>query len=213
LSSRPVVSEPDPDLNRLRSRRSGREIPAIAVTLDTDEAAFRAAVLENTNRKTYSDIDRAHILLECRKRQLGDDALPMDLLGLKERQRKHLLSLLKLPKTVQDAIDDPDSAFKGTHGLALHALKGHFPSLDYGVWIKRVNDEALSVAKMKRAVRKQYATKGGGAAFSSLFRESGTNAKRGEFRFNPVSVKVGDLSDDEKKKLREELETMLKALG
>lgn len=38
-------------------------IPAVVRTdLEDDEEAFRASVLENTQRKTYSDIDRALVI-------------------------------------------------------------------------------------------------------------------------------------------------------
>lgn len=191
------------------------EIPAVVRRdLDTDEAAFKAAVLENTNRKTYSDIDRAHVLLECRHRKLGDDALPMDLLGLKERQRKHLLSLLKLPKAVQEAIDDPEQHFATTHALTLRQLTGKYAGLQYEPWIKQVNEGKLSVAQLKRAVKEEHGAEGASKAsgFTGLFRADGTDEGKGVFRFNPVAVDVEKMSDEEKKALRAELEKVLAAL-
>lgn len=183
--------------------------------LDTDEDAFKAAVVENTNRKTYSDIDRAVVVAEYRRRGFkGDDDVPMAVLGLTKRQQRNLLSLLKLPKTVQDAVDDPEQGFSSTHALTLRQLKGKYPKLAYATWIKRVNDGGLSVAQLKRAVNKELGGDGGGkdSGFTGLFRDDGTDAKKGVFRFNPVAVDVGKLSDGEKKALKGELEKVLARL-
>lgn len=190
------------------------ELPAvIRDDLGSDEAAFRAAVAENTNRKTYSDIDRAMVVAEYRRRGFsGGDDVPLAVLGLTRRQQRNLLSLLNLPTEVRAAIDDPAQTFSTTHALTLRQAKKKYPSLEYGPWIERVNEESLTIAALKRAVNKEYGSKDEARTFDGLFRENQTDAEKGVFRFNAVALNVSEMSDGEKKKLREELERVLAAL-
>ena len=82
-------------------------LPTIAAIvrhdLDDDELAFRAAIIENEQRQTYSDIDRALAIL--RYEQAGWSSVDVaDLMGLRERQKYNLKRLLTLPEAVQAAI-------------------------------------------------------------------------------------------------------------
>jgi len=74
-----------------------------------------------------------------------------------------------------------------------------------------VNEEKLSVSQLKRRVNKEH---GGQAstAFETLFQDRGTDWRKGEIRFAPVKVSLGELSDGEKKKLKGELEKLLAKL-
>ena len=187
------------------------EVPGIIRDDLDEESAFKAAVVENTHRKTYSDIDRAMVILEYRQRGTGDDAVPIQALGLKKRRLRYLLSLLKLPESVQAAIDDPELYFSGSHGLTLNQLKGTYRKLDFERWIQEVNERKLSVTRLKRMVNKEHrASQKPG--FTSLFQDRGTDMEAGEFRFSPCRVKVSELSEPERAALRAELENVLKAL-
>ena len=189
-----------------------KEISAVVRDDLDDEGAFKAAVVENTNRKTYSDIDRANVVAEYRRRGFtGGDDVPMAVLGLTKRQQRNLLSLLKLPKTVQASIDDPEQGFSTTHALILRQAKAKYPKLDYGKWIKRVNEESLSISSLKRAVNKEYDGKTDAKGFGGLFRDKGTDGKN-TFRFNPVAVNIKKMSDADKAKLKENLEAVLDAM-
>ncbi len=168
------------------------EVPATIREGMDDEEAFHASVLENMARKTLSAIDRAVVIREYRDRGLagGVDGA-RDVLQITERQKRNLLSLLKLPQDVQDAIDDPDQAFTGTHGVALKRLVGKYPKLDYAKWVKAVNDSAdgdgknsMSVDKLKREVNKEHGGKAESKPFVSLFREDDTDAKSHSNRFH-----------------------------
>lgn len=206
-------------ISGFRRATAMRELKAATIAaivredLDDEDAAFRASVLENSQRKTYSDIDRGLVikLYEDRGHTSREIA---EVMGLTERQKRNLKSLLDLPKTVQEAIGDPDKKFSATHGLVLKQLKAKFPKLNYGKWVKVVAEgnegQGLSVAQLKRAVAAEY-KRDGQSMLGSIFRES--DAKKGVFRLQPVKVEVEKLSDDEKAALREELEGLLKALG
>ena len=180
--------------------------------IDDDEAAFRASVLENTARKTYSDIDRA-IAIQ-RYRASGHKATDVAaMMGLSDRRRKMIESLLRMPKVVQDAVDAPDHPFSTKHAIQLSRLKKRHPKLNEKPWVKKVKAEALSVTQLVRAVNKKHGSDGTGSpAFTTLFQARGTDLSKGEVWFAPTRVKVNDLSADEKGRLKEELKKVLATL-
>lgn len=191
-------------------RLGWKEVAAIVRTGLSDEEAFRAAVLENTARKTYSDIDRAYIIRAYRARGHGGEEVAK-LMGLTDRQVRNLLSLLELPDEVQAAIDDPEQHFSTTHALTLKKLKAVLPKLDYNQWVAVVNEEKLSVSQLKRRVKKEHGGEGK-AGFETLFQPKGTDWRKGEVRFAPVKVVIGEMTEGEKKKLKGELEKVLEKL-
>lgn len=184
--------------------------------LEDDEAAFRASVLENSQRKTYSDIDRALVIKSYEDRGYSSVEIA-GVLGLTERQKRNLRSLLELPRPVQDAIDDGDHRFTATHGLVLKQMSNKHPDLDLEHWVQEVhqgNDgQGLSVAQLRRAINAAYKAEAGAEARPALLRSDDTQAKEGIFRFNPVRVVIADLSRDDRAALKAELQAVLAALG
>jgi len=180
--------------------------------LDDDEKAFRASVLENTARKTYSDIDRAIVLQTYKQRGWKTNDIA-EVMGLKRRQTQLLQGLLDLPEAVQAAIDENAKPFTATHGVSLKQLANKHDLDDDAVegWVDRVVADELSVAQMKRAINKDHKPSAP-ARLSSIFRENGTDESKGVFRLQPVKVEVAKLSADDKAALREELESLLGAL-
>ena len=186
------------------------EVPAIVREL-TDEEAFRVSVLENSSRKTYSDVDRANVIA-CYGRRGYAAADITEVMGLSARQVRNLKALLKLPQAVQDAVDEPDQHFSTTHAISLRALALAHEGLVFEPWIGRVNAEGLSVAQLKRAVRKELGL-GVRAGFTSLLQADGTDLAAGVVRFSPVLVRIGELSAADKTAMKAELEKLLEALG
>lgn len=176
----------------------------------SDEDAFKASVLENTERKTYSDIDRAYVIREYGSRGLGSLDVG-ELMGLSKRQINNLKSLLELPDDVQAAIDDAGQHFSATHGLTLKKMSKKYPEMDFAGWVKKVNEEELSVAKLARAVNTEYRVKDA-PSFTSIFNTKATKMDAGEIRLSPVKFTVAELSDDEKAALKKELQALLKQL-
>lgn len=177
----------------------------------SDEEAFRVSVLENTARKTYSDIDRAFVMKAYEQR--GHSSADIGgLMGLTKRQVNNIKSLLELPKEVQAAIDDEGQTFSTTHALTLKKLRKKYPKLDYKTWIKRVNDENLSVAQLLRAVNEANKGKAAKGAMKSLFRDDGTDFETGDVRLRPVKFNVRTLAEEERDRLRAELQEILKLL-
>lgn len=182
--------------------------------LADDELAFRASILENSQRRTYSDIDRALVIKRYEDRGYTSVNVAA-LMGLSKRQKNNIRSLLELPRTVREAIDDPDHPFTATHGLVLRQLRAKYSSLHYGTWIKAVRDggggRGLSVSTLKRLVHARYRDES--TTRASIFRASDTRAGDGVFRLQPVKIDVAALSDEARESLREELQGLLDALG
>lgn len=176
----------------------------------SEEEAFKASVLENTERKTYSDIDRAYVIRAYRSRGLGS----MDvgaLMGLSKRQTNNILSLLDLPTEVQAAIDDPRQHFTATHGLTLKKLARKYEQLDFNAWVKQVNEGELSVATLTRQVNAEYRPELA-AGFTTIFNGTSTNLDAGEVRLMPIKFKVADMSAKERKALKKELGQLIAML-
>ena len=202
--------------NAMKDLKASTIAAILREDLDDDEDAFRASVLENSQRKTYSDIDRAIVIQKYEERGFTGAAIA-EVMGLKERQIRNLKRLLDLPETVRKAIGDPDSKFTATHAITLKALKGKYPALNYGKWVKAVNEgndgQGLSVAQMQRAVNKEYRSGKSEERLGSIFRTDGTDTEKGVWRLQPVKVELEKLSDEDKAQLRGELQWLLDRLA
>ncbi len=186
------------------------EVEAIIRDNLDDEAAFRASVLENTHRRSYSDIDRAIAISEyARLGHASTDIATM--MGLTRQMKNLIQSLLELPQAVQDAVDDPTRPFCATHAYTLRGYAQKHPDLDYARWVGLVVDKRLSVTGLKRALKAHH-DGGEGPSFRSVFQAKWTDWDAGEIRFSPVKVTVSELSDDEKRALKAELMRLVDAL-
>ncbi len=189
-----------------------REIAAIVRDdLVTDEDAFQVAIVENEQRQTYSDIDRALAVLRCDQAGWrGADVAR--LMGLKERQLRNIRSLLALPLVVQQAIDAPEDHFGATHGIVLGRLARKHERLDFERWVRAVNGRKLSVAQMQQEVAIVHRRRGPPKR-RSIFDEKVTDREAGVFRLRSVKLEVEELSAEDKALLREELEELLRVLA
>ncbi len=179
--------------------------------LEDDELAFRAAIIENEQRQTYSDIDRALAII--RYEQAGWSSVEVaDLMGLRERQKRNLKRLLTLPEPIQIAIDDPSDHCTATHGLVLGQLLHRYPDLEVERWVAAINQQRLSVTQLRRAVHKVHKPRGH-QPLGSIFNDKATDKAAGVFRFDAVKVVVADLDERDRARLRAELEELLAALG
>jgi ParB-like chromosome segregation protein Spo0J len=187
----------------------------VRADLEDDEEAFRASVLENTQRKTWSDIDRALVIRSYEDRGHTGREIA-DELGLTGRQARNIRSLLELPEEAQQAVDDEADKVTATHAITLRQLAGRYPDLDWGRWLGEINTandgDGLSVAQLKREVNRAHKT-ASGSKLGSIFRDGATDAAKGVFRLQPVKIEVGVLSDRERAGLRAQLEMMLGALA
>ena len=181
----------------------------VRLDLDDDQAAFRASVLENIARKTYTDIDRAYIIRRTQESRYQSFEVA-GLMGLSKRQKNNLLSLLELPAEVQAALSEDGRAFTTTHALTFRKLKQRHRGLNWGDWITRVESEGLSIPQMTRAINASVKRRVEKAPMESIFLGGGTDAERGLFRLRPLKIDVSTLTPAEKRKLRTELEGVLR---
>jgi len=179
--------------------------------LQDDDAAFRAAVLENSARKSYSDVDRAYAIKAYKDRKYKGREVA-DLMGLSKRQTQNLQSLLDLPAAVQEAIDDPEQHFGTTHALTLKKLKAQYPTLDYEKWIAQVNADRLSVSRLKLAVGKERAGSAKPAGYGSMFNSKRTDWDSGVVRLSPRSFDIDRMSDSDLEVLEEEVKQLQEAI-
>lgn len=187
-------------------------IPALVYRDLDDDAAYRASVLENARRKTYSDIDRAHVLKRWQDGgRTREDAA--DLLGLTRRQATNIYSLLELPEPLQKLLDAGEAYFKTTHALVLLQMARRYgrEEIDFLGYAQLVNSEKLSVAQLKRRLKKDLEADAPEKKLT-LLNEDATDFEKGEVRLSPVKFKVSELSDAERARLRGELRQLLDLL-
>jgi ParB/RepB/Spo0J family partition protein len=180
--------------------------------LADDESAFRASVVENVARRSYSDIDRAMVIRSYKDRGFkGADIARA--LGLDNRSRKMLASLLKMPEAIQEAVDDPDHPFTTKHAVLLWRQRQKHPSIRIRAWVDLVRDEHLTAEAMVRRIQEKFpAERSARAPFRTLFQQRGTNLEAGQVWFAPTRVDLKTMSDDERQALRTELQTLLAAM-
>lgn len=173
---------------------------------DNDARTFRAAVLENTARDSYSDIERAHVIRQCKANPALANVDIRALLGLSVRQINNLNSLLELPDIVQEAIDDSGCSFKSTHALQLRKLQRKYEpdgdSFDWPRWIDLVRDDGLSVSQLVAAVNREYRSRP--APTPSVLGKH-TDMEARIVHLSPVKLVIDELSEDDKRSLRTEL--------
>ena len=113
--------------------------------------------LENTERQTYSDIDRAIAIKQyLDKGYKATDVATM--MGLGDRPRKMIESLLKLPDIVQQAVDNPQHPLTTKHAIYIPIASTKYPAMDVEHWVRRVRDDGLSVNQMVWAINKTLAS-------------------------------------------------------
>ena len=185
-------------------------VAAIVRTDLDDEAAFRASVLENTARKTYTDLDKAYVMKTLQDRGMGSEEVAT-LMGLKVRQKNNIMSLLKMPQVVQNALADVNPSFTTTHALLLRQMAGRYEQLDYAYWIRMCLDTGVSISQLKRAINAKYrpqADKG----FTTIFNDSATDWDKGEIRLMPIRLSLAALSSEDRDLLKKQLRRLVERL-
>jgi ParB family transcriptional regulator, chromosome partitioning protein len=129
-----------------------REIPAVIVTADDDQA-YVEALIENIQREDLNAVDRAHALMRLRValgRQSWEDVGKV--LGIGRQHVHRLLNVTKLPEPIQEDIRVGDLTEK--HGRALLTLRA-YPQQQMVLWEQihkdqMTGDVAVMAAKLLR---------------------------------------------------------------
>lgn len=175
-------------------------IPAI-VRRDLDgRRALIASVVGNEGRAPYNDIERALIIKRWDDAGIKDVPVT-EVLGIGDKQRRNLLSLLQLPAAARAAIIDGRHGFTGTH--ALHLLRARSADADFDIvaWVGRIDRENLSVAALKRCLARRNQRHLPPSADHRLFDPS-SNFDEGVIVFRRQVIKVGSLEPDIRDRLR-----------
>lgn len=117
-----------------------REIPAVVVTADDDQA-YVEALIENIQREDLNALDRAKALVHLRValgRQSWEEVGKV--LGIGRQHVHRLLNVTKLPEPIQEDIRVGQLTEK--HGRALVTLRG-YPQQQTMLW-ERIHEEGLS---------------------------------------------------------------------
>lgn len=135
--------------------RVGMEtVPVVVRELD-DQQSFIFAFTDNERRKTLDDLDRANAMRKLR--ESGHARTTADVAGMfriSERQVQRLEGLLETPEALRRAIADPESGVSSTHALVLNqAMRVEGPSFQLDTWIKRLREQRISVAALKKSLR------------------------------------------------------------
>ena len=174
-------------------------VPVIVRDLP-DSAAQTLAYTDNEERATLNDVDRACAIATFR--QSGQTMMESaEVLGVGGRHARRLQELLTYPDVLRRALADSASGVSTTHALILmYFARKPEAQLDVGAWVRRIRSEKLSVADLKRALRKEARPKRSRKAFVH---------RRGDIvSFNVKSLR--DASDEVRKHARLELEQIIR---
>ena len=127
-------------------------------------------------------------------------------MGLSKRQKNRIKSILALPPSVRQAIDDPDQPFSTKHGIVLRKLKSKYPPLKYARWVAATNEETLSVTALERRVHATHREPD--PPRPSMFRAAETDPEAGTFRLQSIKIDLAELTDDERATLLAELDLL-----
>ncbi|HCG01499.1 MAG TPA: hypothetical protein DEV93_13255 [Chloroflexi bacterium] len=122
------------------TRAGLRDIPAVVVTADDDEA-YVEALIENIQREDLNPVDRAHALTRLRValgRQSWEEVGKV--LGIGRQHVHRLLNVTKLPEPIQEDIRVGELTEK--HGRALLTLRA-YPHQQMLLW-ERISEESLT---------------------------------------------------------------------
>jgi ParB/RepB/Spo0J family partition protein len=119
----------------------------------TDSEAFVLSVLENEKRRSLRDIDRGWAIVKYRNHHPEASVADLEkVFGLQERQLQRLQRLTRFPQVIQEAL--ASGVVHATHALVLiEGLGEDMCTKELQRWIGRVQQEDLSVARLRTLLR------------------------------------------------------------
>lgn len=130
-------------------------VPAIIRRI-SDDSACDLAVVDNEQRRSLSDLDRAQAIVKLKAQGRSLDEVAA-LFRLSRRQIQNLQALADFPPELRAAVDDISSGISTTHALALmEGMRKHAGGFGLPDWIEFVRQEQCSVADLRRAIREQF---------------------------------------------------------
>jgi ParB/RepB/Spo0J family partition protein len=135
-------------------------VPVLVRDLD-DEAAHILSYAENENRKTLSDLDRAHAIVKLQAAG-KDTAKVAQLYRLSERQVQRLRELVDYPVELRKAIADAETTgVTTTHAMILMGAQRKYRArFDLKEWLVGVKKKRMSVEDLRRELRQEFGRRG-----------------------------------------------------
>lgn len=189
---------------RVRSIRAlgERKVKAIIIPELSDEQAHRLSVLENEERKSLTDLDRANACKRLKKEGKKQEEIAV-IMGCSQSKVSKYLSLLKLPGPIMDMLKAEEISTK--HALILKDAKSLFPGEYFIKLLAEVSTKQLSTRELERkisAVKNRNKPK----PERVLFKKTASG-----FRLSGITYKSW-MNDGEKEKLIKALKEALSLL-
>ena len=180
-----------------------RTVNAIVRRDLNDDAAFHLAYSENELRQDLTGLDKANAILKLRIAGRSDGQI-CEIFGIARRQLDRYRRLCTLPDELQKAV--AAGSITTTHALTLMKVHiAHPDGLDLAVWVKRIDEENLSVRKLSRRLGAEHCRRPTRKRYIETRRNGG-------FRLYPMSFDPDLTSDRNQKIMVEKLEQALQLL-
>jgi len=197
----------------------GKQVKALVRRdLDDNETAFRVSVLENEERKTYNDLDRASAILAYRGMGRSNAEIE-DIFRIGSRQRQRLEALTTFPDVLKEAIAEENVDSTKAVRLMQHArqhVQKDF-SLDPGwsadtvkwvkQWIAWIVKEGASLEALIKALKEELADEKHDQPIEFCVPQEKDGRK--SLRIRPIAIDAA-LTPAQRKKLIEDLKTTIR---
>jgi ParB/RepB/Spo0J family partition protein len=203
------------DLEAKRARQEDREpvIPKVLAVvrddLEDDATATRVSIIENEERQSYNDLDRAYAILAYR-RTGKTNAEVAEVFNVGKRQIERLQELTKLPADMQDALADQRAGFDATKAVRImqYARKASGKRADALAkkWLDWTLREQATYQQLNAALKADESRKRESRPIK-LYVEQ-TKAGEMSLRVRPISIDTS-LSAEQKRALLKDLRAVV----
>jgi ParB family chromosome partitioning protein len=189
---------------RVRSIRAlgDRKVKAIVIPELSDEQAHRLSVLENEERKSLTDLDRANACERLKKEGKKQEEIAV-IMGCSQSKVSKYLSLLKLTGPIFEALKKSKISTK--HALILKETKDIFPGEYLKKLLTEVMEKQLSTRELEQRI-KAIKNRDKPKPERVLFKKTASG-----FRLSGITYKSW-MNEGEKEKLRQALKEALSLL-
>lgn len=177
------------------------DVKAIVRDLD-DETAYKISFMENEKRKNLTGVDKAHAIAKLRVQGKSTEEI-CGIYDIGPKQLRRYERVGEFHDVLKDAV--MEETIQTSHGLLLaQAMDQYGDKMEFEEWIRRIEEEELTVRQLKRALNKEL----GKPKKKVRYFE-----KRGKgFRLYPMWFDPDKTDDATRKKMAEVLKKALGAL-
>ena len=175
----------------------------VRTDLRDDAEAFKVSIIENEERETYNDLDRAYAILKYRG--MGKSTAEVEeIFRVGARQRQRLEELTRFPPRLQEAV--AAERVSSTNAVRLMQHVRRYPQADLKKWIAWIEENNATYGSLGKALR-QEAAASEEAAPIELYVERERDGKK-SVRIRPIAID-GSITSAQKTKLLEDLKAVM----